>query len=152
MQSSPAEIGNRLAYIRAGASQAKHAEALGVPLRTYQNYERGDREPDLRTYLALMERGWNANWLLTGEGPERLDQLVAHVAEDRADYLSQPVKQEYLTIAFQLVDEVADELARQRKPPLSPDKRAAMFTAMCGLLSEGMPQAKVLHFARAAAA
>lgn len=72
---SPEAIGARIEHIRASRSQRDFAAGLGIPLRTYQNYERGEREPDLRVYLATLRMGWNINWLLTGEGPERLEAL-----------------------------------------------------------------------------
>lgn len=68
-------IGRRLAHVRAGRSQADWAQELGVPLRTYQNYEQDKREPDVRTLMAMAERGWNLNWIVSGEEPRRIDAL-----------------------------------------------------------------------------
>lgn len=49
------------------------AAVMGVTGRTYANYERDERVPDAEALAALVKEGWNANWILTGEGPERLD-------------------------------------------------------------------------------
>lgn len=68
-------LGARLRYVRGHLSQRSFAEKIGVATGTYQNYERDDREADMRTLLAIHTMGWNINWLLTGEGPERLDAL-----------------------------------------------------------------------------
>lgn len=75
-EAESAEVGDRLRHVRASKSQKAWARELGVPLRTYQNYERGDREPDHRTLVALHERGWSIIWLLTGVGPLRIEQLT----------------------------------------------------------------------------
>lgn len=115
-----------------------------MPLRTYQNYERGEREPDLRTLLALLERGWNLNWLLSGDGAERLDAEPATSAASP----SQTVSEETLTIALQLASETLEGRGRT----LPPEKRAQLVAAIYDMLEQGLPEAKVLHFARVAAA
>ncbi len=83
-QVSATGIGARLAESRGPLSQKAHAEALGVALRSYQGYERGEAEPSLQVLRGLVAQGWSAHWLLTGEGPERLNSEVGHAA-------SQPV-------------------------------------------------------------
>lgn len=93
-------VGARLAHIRARISQREHSEALGVPLRTYQNYERGEREPDLRTLIALVALGWNANWLLTGEGPERLGDAISTSASPGAGLSQRSVAKAAEAVSF----------------------------------------------------
>lgn len=139
-QASLRDIGDRLTHIRADSSQKTHASTLEVPLRTYQNYERGDREPDLRTLLALVEQGWNANWLLTGEGPERLSQL--QVAEGDG---SQELSGEHLSVAVELADEALRGLWLPRRRYW--DLVALIYDA----LTQGLPYAEVIAFARPAA-
>ena len=68
-------IGKRLEQIRGNETQKDWAAHLGLPLKTYQNYERGLREPDARTYSALALAGWNLNWVVTGVGPRRIEAL-----------------------------------------------------------------------------
>lgn len=143
---SPEEIGARLAHIRAGESQDSHAADLGVPLRTYQTYEQGKREPDLRTLLGVVRKGWNANWLLTGEGPERLEAVA--VAENPAGYGSQLVSEEHLTLALSQVIEVLQD----KELPMPPAKQAELVMAVAELHAEGIPEAKILRFVRAAIA
>lgn len=48
---------------------------MGVAPRTYAYYEQGERIPDGESLAPLVTQGWNINWLLTGEGPERLEVL-----------------------------------------------------------------------------
>lgn len=90
-------IGARLARIRseAGLSQTAFAEALGVTHKSYVRWERGIREIGVDGLQALISKGWSANWLLTGEGPERLE---GQPASDSA--ASQAVSEENLSIAL----------------------------------------------------
>lgn len=50
-------------------SQAAMATQLRMPLRTYQDYERGHRAPGAEAMEAFARAGIDTNWLLTGEGP-----------------------------------------------------------------------------------
>lgn len=69
-------IGNRIAHIRGGLSQAKFAERLGVNKNTIGNYERGDRKPDSDFLEKLAAHGYNIHWVITGEGPMRLSDTA----------------------------------------------------------------------------
>ncbi|MBD3618979.1 MAG: helix-turn-helix transcriptional regulator [Chromatiales bacterium] len=71
------EIGGRLVQIRGHKSQAAFARDLGVHKNTLGGYERGERKPDSEFLCALMRAGYNANWVLTGEGPSLLKDLQA---------------------------------------------------------------------------
>lgn len=51
-----------------GKGQKEMAELLGINYRTYQNYEKSLNDPNWDTCEALVRLGFNANWLLTGEG------------------------------------------------------------------------------------
>lgn len=152
------------------------AAALGVALRTYANYERDERQPDAAVLAKLVELGWNANWIMTGEGPERLPEGVdPEVAAKRAAALmgdasavewvgafekgffsrgrmeappglaSHEVSGEHLMIAHELAEEALRGLwlPRQR------------FFDLVGLiyegLTQGLPYAEILDFARPAA-
>ena len=134
-------IGQRLIQARGDVPQTDFAAQLGIPKSTYVRYERGEREPDLRTCLALHAAGWNLNWLITGEGPERLEDLGGAAP-------SHPVSQRSLTIALQQVEEVVAE----HQLPMPPARKADLTLAVAELIEEGMPEAKVLRFVRAAAA
>lgn len=78
-------------------------------------------------------------WLLLGKGKR---------AGDADQGPSQALKSDTLIIALELVDEA---LGKQGLS-LPPSKRAEVVALVYELLDEGMPQAKVLRFARAAAA
>lgn len=141
-------IGQRMTHIRASTSQRLFAEALGVPLRTYQNYEQDKREPDLRTLAGLHSRGWNLNWVLTGEGPERLKTLSSDgggAGSAGSSVLSQPVRPAEITLAVQLAEEA---LEGKR---LGPEDYGQLVALILDALVNGLPNAQVLAFARPAA-
>jgi transcriptional regulator with XRE-family HTH domain len=114
------------------------AEAMGVSPRTYAYYEQGDRVPDAESLARLVEQGWSANWLLTGEGPERLNQ----VAQPRAAYGSQPVSPADLSIALQLANA---KIEADNKAP-TPDQYAAFVASILEAVQKGLPDAEVLDF------
>lgn len=81
MESAALGTGQRLKHVRGAASQKAFASELGVGLSSYQNYERGEREPTLQLLGQLVAQGWSAHWLLTGEGPERTDSPAAAASQ-----------------------------------------------------------------------
>lgn len=67
--------GERLVRIRGNEAQASFASKIGAHKNTYGHWERGRTDVSAAALAELVVLGWNANWLLTGEGPERLDDL-----------------------------------------------------------------------------
>lgn len=63
-------IGERLTRIRGLRSQADFAQEAGIHKNTLGTYERAEREMGALPLIRLVRLGWNANWILTGEGPE----------------------------------------------------------------------------------
>ncbi|WP_277058754.1 helix-turn-helix domain-containing protein [Trichlorobacter lovleyi] len=59
-----------------GKSQKDMANALGASLPSVQNYESGKSVPGGDVIKAFVKLGFNANWLLTGEGEMRWDRDV----------------------------------------------------------------------------
>lgn len=68
------------------------------------------------------------------------------VAETASDGGSQPLRRDDLMMALQLTAEALDGRV------LPPEKHAELITLIYELLEEGLPEAKVLRFARAASA
>jgi len=58
----------------AGKTQKEMANFLGIASRTWQNYEEGVHEPSWKVLERLAGLGFNANWILTGEGPMYLEE------------------------------------------------------------------------------
>lgn len=105
---------------------------MGVYKNTYSRWERGEREPSASDIGALVLAGWNANWILTGAGPERLDALQPAIQSQ-----SQDVSGEDLTIAMQLADR---KIAADRKAPTR--EQYAHFVALIyNAITQGLPDA-----------
>lgn len=113
---------------------------MGVAHRTYASYERNERIPDAAALAPLVDEGWNANWLLTGEGPERLGP--PGTAETRAGYGSQEVSGETLSIANELAEEALKGFWLPRK--LHFELIALIYDALAG----GASYDEILDFAR----
>lgn len=67
-------VGERLSEIRSDErlTQQQFANALGLPLRTYQNYERGERPITKDLIIALISKyRVHPAWLLLGEGEKK---------------------------------------------------------------------------------
>lgn len=63
-------FGRRLAAVRlmTGLSQGAFADTLGLSLRAYANYERGEREAPLAVFRLIFEAyGIDPIWLLSGD-------------------------------------------------------------------------------------
>jgi phage repressor protein C with HTH and peptisase S24 domain len=105
-------------------------------------YERGASEPPFVAMAALCKAAAvRMEWLATGEG-----EMHDTAAKPASDSASQPVRHETLTMALQLA---AEALGEKELPPA---KHAELVALIYELLEEGLPEAKVLRFARAAAA
>lgn len=56
-----------------GKSQKELAAILKISTKSWQDYELGKSIPGGKVFESLVRLGFNANWLLTGEGPMRVD-------------------------------------------------------------------------------
>ncbi len=98
---SPKAIGARLALVRieAGLTQAEFAKRLGVSLRSYHFYEKGDRSLSHANIVTLGDEfGADLNWLFLGpevaphsSEAEALEEFEAsldqYLSENRIDLL-----------------------------------------------------------------
>ncbi len=158
-------IGQRLAYVRGRRTQEEFAGVLGVHKNTYGGYERGANEIGALALVSLYLEGWDLNWLLTGEGRERLDAqtpsekwVADHVLgavgaaisqsireQDPPPPPSQPVRPDALKLAVELASEALEGLAPR------PEVLAELTALVYAALVNGLPSADVLAFARPAA-
>ncbi len=78
-------IGARIKQARGalGLTQKGLCEATGMPFPSLRNYESSNQIPGGEAILALMHAGINANWLLTGEGPMRIEDLAGGLDRER---------------------------------------------------------------------
>jgi len=76
------------------------ATALGIGLKSWQVYEQGKSIPGGKVFEALVQLGFNANWLLNGEGPMRLNEEAYQLAESlkNADMSAEQLLNQALTI------------------------------------------------------
>ncbi|ACL73559.1 putative phage repressor [Thioalkalivibrio sulfidiphilus HL-EbGr7] len=91
-------IGERIAHIRGSRSQAALAQQLGVHKNSIGNYERGERTPDADFLRKLMDAGYNANWVITGEGPMRLGEPEPAAPQAAPEHMIQEVGEEYALV------------------------------------------------------
>ncbi|MCC5074336.1 helix-turn-helix domain-containing protein [Xanthomonas campestris] len=141
-------IGERLALIRGHRSQAEFAPVVGIHKNTLGTYERGERELGASALMGYARLGWNINWVLMGDGPDRLETLQDNgfAADETADTpLSQSPRFESLTLAIQLAEEALDG------GKLVPADYAQLVSLIHDALVNGLPSAQVLAFARPAA-
>ncbi len=141
-------LGERLALVRGDQSQSKFAEVADIHKNTLGNYERGEREMGVTALARLVALGWNANWLLTGHGPQQLPSPL-RVGEAQATYdvgvSSQDLSAEHLSIALELADEALRGLWLPRRG------YAELVALVYDALTQGMPYAAILDIARPAA-
>jgi transcriptional regulator with XRE-family HTH domain len=138
--------GARVRHVRGGEAQERFAARYGVSVATVRNYESGNRDPAAEFLAALAADGWNINWLLTGEGPERSGGGL-RVAEPLAAYgaPSQDLSAEHLSIALELADEALRGLWLPRRG------YAELVALVYDALTQGLPYASILDIARPAA-
>ena len=76
-------VGDRLKQARAacGLTQKGFCEVIGMPMPSLRDYELGKRIPGGDAITSMIRAGINANWLLTGEGPMLLADLVPPVVK-----------------------------------------------------------------------
>lgn len=140
-------IGERLslAMQRVPLSSAELARAAGTTEATVSNWINDkvhvDHVKALQLFKIADAAKMNPRELLLGE-------KAARVAESQAYYQSHPLQHDLLIIALQQVSEVVDV----NNLPMPPAKRAELTLSVYELLADGVPEAKVLRFVRAAAA
>lgn len=83
----------RVKKIRAhfGYSQKAMAESMGINTRTWQIWEEGGSVPGGNHLESLVRLGFNANWILTGEGPMlRGDSVAGDASATGGEYVHIP--------------------------------------------------------------
>lgn len=87
MKASGTEISARLKIARTALAlnQREFASKSGVGFSTYQKYELGMSVPGGDAIEGFVRLGFNANWLLTGEGPMLLSELLYEAMQDLRD-------------------------------------------------------------------
>lgn len=118
-----AAFGRRLVAVRAstGLSQSAFADSVGLSLRAYANYERGEREAPVALFRALFEQfGIDPVWMLSGA--DETPQKAAARAMDFA-------------LVERIVRQIDARLAVLRKK-MKPEQRARVMRALYSLSVE----------------
>jgi len=136
-------IGARLATVRGSMTQGEMAAQLGVAKNTYGRFERGVREIGADCLSRLVALGWSADWLLSGQGAERLNSDETS-RQNNGLGQSQAVSHRSVKIAAQLLQEALDDANAQ----LAPTQHGEALVLLLQLLEKGLPEAEVRPFAR----
>ena len=118
-----AAFGRRLAAVRAttGLSQTAFAETLGLSLRAYANYERGEREAPVALFRGLFEQhGIDPIWLLSGT-----DDVPQKAAVRTTDF----------ALVERITRQIDARLAALRKK-MKPEQRVRVLRALYALSLE----------------
>lgn len=74
----------KIAREKLGKTQKEMAHIINVSLTAWQNYESGKQFPGGKVFEEFAKLGFNANWLLTGEGPMKWETKAGlHINGDK---------------------------------------------------------------------
>lgn len=130
-------VGDRLKQARSAfeVTQKEFCASIGMPLPSLRDYELGKRIPGGDAVALLVRAGINANWLLTGEGPMLLADLVPPAAEVPPPDRSPRINVDALVQAFC----VSVQTAKPGETIAQSAHRAVAFYKYCwdqGLITE----------------
>jgi len=128
-------LGDRLKLVRGTTTQQAFAQELGIHVNSVSNAERRDSATHDLLLRVAAARGVNLHWLLTGQGPQRLDS--------RDDSLLQE------TLSLALADALRSVLGtRYSSAPLALKARvlraSASYLRGIGVTSETLPSTDAL--------
>jgi hypothetical protein len=123
------------------------AGQLGVALRSYAHYEHGTREISALVLQRLSELGFNANWVLTGQGAERQISALGIGADAGR---SQPARldPEKLRFALEVVEEALAASGRAADPAGKAHLVAKIYETFLEEADVGRATATVLRLIR----
>lgn len=136
-------IGERLARIRGPRSQAEFAQEAGIHKNTLGTYERAEREIGALPLIRLVRLGWNANWLLTGEGPETRAAAGVDTDSRTAGSVVAGVSHTMNLDVLRMAIGLADQLLGRTTPP----DYAEIVSLIHDLVLEGLPEAQIVSIA-----
>lgn len=130
------QVGSRLVSIReqSNTDRPGMARALGVSVSTYGRFERGDREIGAKPLALLGSMGWNLNWVVRGNGAERLEAAFQSQSQDLS-----PTD---LSMAIQLANE---KIAASGLAP-TPEQYGQFVLLLYKVLEGGLPNAEITDF------
>lgn len=125
-----AELGERLktARTKRHMTQSEAAEATGVSLRGWQNFEHGENLPGTELLFGLQSLGFSIDWLLSGAGPMMLAERAAADPAPAPPPLDLPL--------LEMVIEELERFRAERGLSWSPERRARLIGLGYGMMLE----------------
>lgn len=89
--------------------QKEMAALLSISFRSWQDYELGKSAPGGKVFEALVRTGFNANWLLTGEGPMMKEEPASEEYKTLAEFCAAQIGKQQETVSKPVVNKYRDE-------------------------------------------
>jgi hypothetical protein len=137
------QIGARMKAARRilALSQSEFCEQNGYLVRTYQKNEAGYNEAGITLGAAFVRAGINANWLLTGEGPMRIEDLAGAETPGALDRERMRISLKAIEMGLKATERV-----------MAPAAKAELLLAVYDLLEDSsVTEEKVMNIVKLAA-
>lgn len=122
-------------------SQAEFCEQNGYLVRTYQKNEAGYNEAGITLGAAFVRAGINANWLMTGEGPMRIEDLAGAETPGALDRERMRISLKAIEMGLKATERV-----------MAPAAKAELLLAVYDLLEDSsVTEEKVMNIVKLAA-
>ena len=122
-------------------SQSEFCEQNGYLVRTYQKNEAGYNEAGITLGAAFVRAGINANWLLTGEGPMRIEDLAGAETPGALDRERMRISLKAIEMGLKATERV-----------MAPAAKAELLLAVYDLLEDSsVTEEKVMNIVKLAA-
>jgi len=106
------DIADRMRTVRdeLGLTQKDVSSRLEISHRTWQDYESGKNLPNGKVLKKLALMGFNANWILTGEGPINTDvsEVIRHSYHYAHDKIREEIKNK------NKINKIIEEMSREK--------------------------------------
>ncbi|MEF8769376.1 hypothetical protein [Candidatus Accumulibacter contiguus] len=124
-----------------GLSQANFCVQSGYNVRTYQRNEEGRNEAGITLGAAFVRAGINANWLMTGEGPMRIEDLAGAETPGALDRERMRISLKAIEMGLKATERV-----------MAPAAKAELLLAVYDLLEDSsVTEEKVMNIVKLAA-
>ncbi|MDD2366295.1 MAG: helix-turn-helix transcriptional regulator [Desulfuromonadaceae bacterium] len=132
------ELSERLKIARdsLGKEQKEIALLLNISFRSWQDYEAGKSVPGGKVFESLVKLGFNANWLLTGEGPMKGFTAVPEAERKTIDPDKPAVYLDVIEDVFEEITRIFDRKVGNRRAEISSDKSVTLVMLLARIYSK----------------